>query len=64
MVGGCVEVAGQNETASICLLPSAVYGFDESLYGRLQSAFEAGDRDRLNGLWSEGRPFEPGPLAP
>lgn len=57
-VGGLVEL--DLGDATVLFLESDVFAFDADLYGRLKSAFEAGDSPVLEALWNEvGRRIAP-----
>jgi hypothetical protein len=56
--GDVVQVCGEREDVTLGLLRSAVYRFDESLYGKLRKAFQNGDANRLSQLWDSAEAFD------
>lgn len=57
---GLVEVAGQDDSATIRLPSSVVFKFRESFFHKLCAAFKEGDCKELERLWSQGEPFDKG----
>jgi len=49
---GIVEVAGQDEAASIGFPATLVYRFNEPLFDALWNAYENGDHSKLRMLWA------------
>jgi hypothetical protein len=54
---GVVEVVGSNEIMSMGFPSEDVFEFDQSLFNRLRTAYEAGDRQKMVKLWEQAKLF-------
>lgn len=57
-LGDVVEVFGKKEDVTICLPRTSLYKFEESVFRELRSAYEVGDKKKLEDLWAVALVFE------